>query len=341
VQNWITATVPASRIVTFGCLLVAVMALFAFSGKLDPDYDAYRLRYELGGGLFAAAARDPLFLLVSVTLSDYMTYQHFRYVLIAVFGVLLLKISARVAVLTPYVLGFVLFLTPFIILKLHVQVREGLALLLWMYAVTHPQGPRIKSFAFWLLAALSCAVHLSVAAWWAATIFLMLEKNPNRLLHAALFTIAFFLLGTFVINTAHVASFFADTFLHAYLTANATTFVLETPAAKARYWALFVLVPLCVLATCGRSLVWDRDRPSIIGTLGTYGLIGFSSAIVVRMLIGERPMESDFILAGRLGETMLIFLALRLGMTRPASIQALVVLAFATAHGLQQLVTHS
>lgn len=303
-------------------LIAAVGSLFLFSGILDPDFEAYRLIYESAGGWIAAQARDPFFLLVIKKFAPNFEYEFFRYIVCAVFGFGLFRLAQNIENARVEGFGFLqaLFLTPFILLKLHVQIREGAALLLWLIAITGQDGDPVLqrgNWKFWLIAAISSLIHLSVVVWWAAT-FLFLFKRPDYRTKVILVIILFSLYG--VAMTRIGREFITERIVGSYAFFRDTGYDVQISAFKAMYWSLFLFIPVLAFVSLNRSafflntrLAW---RPSLLGLVGAYGTIGFFSPVLLSACLWGAA-EGDLVSALRIANTHIILLLMHLSLTRP------------------------
>lgn len=318
---------------------LAVAALFVFLGSYDPDYEAYRLLYETGGGWLAEYGRDPLFLVFINIFSDNLslTYDEFRYILYAVIGVSLFLLLPRLRIFSAHHFGFItaVFLTPFIFLKLHVQIREGLALLTWLFAVTSYGGTlhrSVRSVSFWGLAVLSCGMHVSVIIWWLAAITCGLRKQPTIIGQAIAIFALFLIIGT-ATTTAGREFLINGTFLNDYIFFSDLDYTVNNDPSKYLYWFSFLILPamaLAVVKTGAFTLPTYRNYTkqfSILGLLGTFGLLGFFLPVLLSTLIWG-AYEGDFIASLRIAWTLAMFLGLHLGFRYPKSFVSWIVFMF-------------
>lgn len=280
-------------------LLALIAALFFFSGSLDPDYESYRLVYELGGGHLREVGRDPAFVFIVEQLSSSFTYEAFRYLLACIFAIGLWKLASRLALASQTEFGFwqAAFLTPIVMLKFHVQVREGLALLLWLLAVTNHR----RGVGFFLLAVVSCAIHLGVTILWLAA------ARPWRMRSI----VALFSMYGFA-STPFGRDLLFQPFLDDPSTLiRDTGFGVDITSWKVVYWSLFFVLPVLVI------LMYDRKTiDSTLGRVGAWGLAAFAPVAFLLGLTGGIG-EGEFANILRIANTLLLVLAIQLSMTRP------------------------
>src|SRR2546426_4396460 len=304
-------------------LLSIAAALFWFSGRYDPDFESYRLLYEFGGSWLQALGRDPLFVFFVKFFGERLSYEHFRYALCAVFSVALWRLANRFRTMSPEGFGLVqaLFLTPLILLKFHVQIREGLALVIWLFAMTRKDGINIRSPWFWGSAVISSALHIGVTVLWAATLLLGLLKKHYAAAMILLLCSAYglaitsgrdFLLAPFV--KEHEV-FFRD-----------TGFDVEITSAKLLYWSVFLALPLLALI---------RFQPTAFGTFGTIGIYGLLGFFPAALFFGSGEGETSNVL--RVASTLMTLLGIQLSMTRPRSVLTWTILVFALSDALRRI----
>lgn len=304
-QIYTLRTHPGAYLVILG----AATALAAFTGTFDPDYEAYRLIYDWGGHWIAERGRDPLFVEFISRASEDLNYEAFRTVLALFFGFGLFVVARRLRYFTASGIGFkeALFLLPLIFLKFHIQIREGAALLLWLYAITANKGQsNLRSPVFWILSIVSSAIHASAVIWWTSTTFIWLTKRK------ALFTfLAFLVFGalTTTIGREFSAIEGSDVIFFSGLDDP-----VEVTPWKITYWLSFIGLPLFALWRFKKAPL----STSIFGLLGTFGLLGFFTAVLTGASISGMT-EGDFTKSLRIANTLLIFLALHLSFVRPNS----------------------
>lgn len=147
--------------------LVAFFIVVGAAGSALPDFDAYAAIFETGGGHLALLGRDLGFVWLVQTLSVFVSYSVFRWMALAAVAVITLHSLCRFQRFAPHRLGAVTFLalTPLILLKFGAQIREGLALSLWLWVLlSHKRRPH--TLLFTLLAAISISIHLAILPLW-------------------------------------------------------------------------------------------------------------------------------------------------------------------------------
>jgi hypothetical protein len=304
---------------SFAYLYLALLCLFLFllSGKFDPDFEAYRVIFESGWG---GGMRDPMFSLLVDTLRDVVSYELFRLLMCSVFSVALFSLARKLSAMSSngrLGLPAVLALTPFVFLKLHVQIREGIALLLWLLAVTNHAGNiarNVRTTPFWTIALISTCFHSSVLIWWVAASFLGFKKLPYVLCLSGFFA----LLG--LATTAKGSEFFVNYAGGIYFVGGED--YVQPTTAKWLYWMLFLAFPIFallldksrVLTTPTRNSMSGDLIPSVFGMIGVYGMLGFFPIALVGVILWGAT-GTDFNLTIRIAITLMLFLVLQLALT--------------------------
>lgn len=342
-----TATLAAPRIrKRWGGYVFALLAtiwLLAFVGKNDPDHEAYRAIYEVGGHWLEMTGRDPLFVAITQFPANFTSYDRFRLALCVVFGLALLFLVQRFRYFSLRGITFAsaLFLTPFVIHKLHIQIREGMAMLLWFFAITGSRGDiykNVHSLRFWLLLGLSCSIHISAAIWWSAAILCGLWRRPTMRRTVINIVLLFALFGA--MNTSYVRQVLMDTILR-NMAFGDRSLEVESTDLKFIYWSAFLIIPITILLRYrSRIFYLPNGSPSVLGLIGTVGLIGFQISVLVGLLIFGVNMK-DMAAALRLSGDMVVMLGLALGFRYPRSPLAWLILLFITIDFIRRVAVQS
>lgn len=149
------------------CSIVFVFIFLALIAPELPDYETYRAMYETGGGHLAVMGRDLGFVLLMQALEPALSYNQFRWLLITLTAILTLLAlcNLQANLLLRLSMSLVLALIPLIVIKFGVQIREGIALCVWMFVVLGSRKRR-QPILFSLLAILSISIHAATAPLW-------------------------------------------------------------------------------------------------------------------------------------------------------------------------------
>ena len=303
------------------CFISFSLLLFLLSGEFDPDFESYRSLYENGWGNFVYPFRDPVFWFALAHLQEYLSYEQFRYLLCLFFSIALFKLARKLGQMSlrsQFGVAQAIVLAPFIMLKLHVQIREGIALLLWLFAITNNGADisrNVRSRSFWFIAAISIGIHLSAVIWWISAIILGSRRPYYRRQALAIFLFfavigaATTSLGSQLLEAVFRGAFFIE-----------SEFYVQVTPAKQVFWSFFILLPLLTFFNFNKyflSVVSDPLwRPSIFGMTGVFGLLGFFSVSMIGMYIWG-VTDSDFNLTIRTAITLMMFLVIQLALSCP------------------------
>jgi hypothetical protein len=159
-------------------LSIITIYLFAFSHLFNPDYVAYeRIFNENANGL-----QDPLFRFLVRTLNDIGDYSFFRVALLGVLLILTLisvSLSSKI-LLRAFSLVGVLVLAPFLVLKVHVQIREACALIFLLLFLSCSVHFRHGRFLFLIFFLLSINFHASSALWYLIYLFPAISSSMRK-----------------------------------------------------------------------------------------------------------------------------------------------------------------
>lgn len=274
------ATVRALRLSPSVAITLALFFIMVgLVGPWLPDFQTYEAIFDTGGGHLALLGRDPGFVWLVQTLNLGLSYTAFRWALLTFVATLLLRSLSKFQRLSCHSLGAscVVALAPFILLKFGAQIREGLALIVWLWVVlTNSHRPQL--FAFALLAAVSTSIHLAILPFWLLlAIFYWGDRSPK--VSAAL---AVFLYASFVFIVSDISR------LESELFAGLSDDRINPTIPTVLYWLIFPFIfatSIVVGDTARRSNLASPMpvrslafalRASLLGAL-----IGFSIQIAV------------------------------------------------------------
>jgi hypothetical protein len=144
-----------------------------------PDYETYRSIYETGGGHLTVLGRDLGFVFLVQLLSPIVGYNNFRWLLLIIIAGVLIFSLRKLQLSSSKRLGvsLVMALVPLILLKFGAQIREGIALLIWL-SIIFTNNRRPSWLIFTPVALISVSIHLATLPLW-----MLLGLNyylPNR-----------------------------------------------------------------------------------------------------------------------------------------------------------------
>lgn len=148
-------------------IIIFVFVILALLMPVLPDYNTYQEIYKSGGGHLALTGRDLGFVLALQILEPILSYNQFRYFMLALVATLTLLALRNLQINLPFRLGMslVIVLLPLLTLKFGIQIREGIALSLWIFVLLgKSQNP--NPILFILLAFLSISIHAVMVPLW-------------------------------------------------------------------------------------------------------------------------------------------------------------------------------
>lgn len=236
------------------------------------DYESYSDLYYNDGSYLAAFNRDPGFVLIVTTLNKVVSYSVFRLIITYIYFKAIVYIITKIKnihhakiTLTTYVI-----LILFIVLKFGIQIREGLALSIWLYALF---SRRLNSYLIFnaVVAAISCSIHLGVAPLWLATYIYKSKLIPEYLKSWAI--IIEFLIYSFTFFVINNMSYFSADFGDYFRT---ISIAAEPNLWKYIYWSTFLVIPLFVLIFKRHYVLVVGGEGSQLGRIALYASIGFT-----------------------------------------------------------------
>lgn len=148
--------------------LVGVFVVLALITPFLPDYANYQAIYETDGGHLAVLGRDLGFVLLVQVLAPLVSYDVFRWLALVLVATLTLVSLRRLQAASPWRLGFslVLAFVPLMLIKFGAQIREGMALCVWL-SIVLGSARRPNPFLFLAAAVLSASIHAATTPLWA------------------------------------------------------------------------------------------------------------------------------------------------------------------------------
>lgn len=217
--------------------LVSFFFIFLLMPQL-PDYETYRLIYDSGGGHLAAFGRDLGFVLLIQLAINFFSYEEFR-VTTLFFEALLVIISINrlgsfnsTRIRNTIVFAFI----PIILLKFGSQIREGLALVLWIYVLF---CAKIKPNPILLIVItlLSISIHIGAAPLWGLLFIAFYLQKFQRF--SVILASGFY--ATFIYAVSDVSRLEVDAF------SDLSSEVITPDIFQIIYWSIFPLIMLHAL----------------------------------------------------------------------------------------------
>lgn len=190
-------TFSLSKLFIFEILLIFITTLIL--QPFLPDYETYRAIYEGGGGHLAVFGRDPGFLLIVQALNPVLNYEQFRFLVLFLGCIIALYSLNNLQNISNKKFGIIVVFSfsPLIFLKFGIQIREGMALFIWLAVLTSIKDG-LSALTFMLMAIISCSIHLATAPLW-ALLFLAFYFNRSPRL-SFLIAIALYVIFVYIVS---------------------------------------------------------------------------------------------------------------------------------------------
>lgn len=300
-------------------LLITVLYIILFEpSKYNPDYGAYEKLYEI------LSNQDFRFTLSKFAILDYFVrlfnftgnYDDFRFVFaffeLFLFFVIIRRLKFKLSSITFFTS---LSLSAFLLLKIHVQIREGLALLIWLYSLNSVNKDKYISFKNFILFLIGGFLHTSTLIYWFSTLILQ-YKNFSSKRKRRLITILFLIVGLCV------WPYFGNLSNLDYFNVGRDYDIIEITRSKIIYWmSFFVIFYLTFKNENRKSTAINKksieySSSSFLGNIGFYGFLGFAPIAGLSFIFGA-PNQTIFNLIFRMIVNLLFLISFYRSSTQP------------------------
>ena len=291
-------------------LIITIIYIIVFDpSKFNPDFGSYKILYEI------ITNQDFSIYFSKFALLDYLvriiditgTYYGFRLILAFIELLLFFYVIKSFKIsLKKFNIFVSLSLSAFLLLKVHVQIREGLALLLWFFSLNSINNEKyisVKNISLFLVSSL---LHTSTIIFWLSTFILKYKKFSSKL-KRRLIIILFSVIGL------TVWPFFGNLIaLDYYEIINFKN--IEMSTSKIFYWMSFLFIFYLVFqnertkSTFTNQKSIENINSSYIGNIGFYGFIGFVPIAALSFFNGA-PNAGSFNLIFRMVLNLLFLIS--------------------------------
>ena len=230
-------------------LISTCFFIIVFPSYFNPDYFSYKkiflrgLNYK-GFNLF-------FFSILSSFFKNFFDYKTFRFLLalfqISSYFFIFKKLNFKIKNINLY---FGLLLSSFLILKVHIQIRESLAILIWFYFLSFNDINKNISIRETFLCFLSLFMHSSSLILWIPTLIYnshnFLKNNKRLFIYLFFILIGIFSCSTFIriyyIPIENQRILFARENFEAYL----NYYSIEISLKKVIYWFFYIITFYCI-----------------------------------------------------------------------------------------------
>lgn len=292
-------------------LIFTVIYIIVFEpSSFNPDFGSYKILYEI------ITNQDFRFYFSKLAFLDYLVrlidftgnYNGFRLVLAFIELFLFLYVIKNLKIsLRKFNIFVSLILSAFLLLKVHVQIREGLALLLWLFSLNTIHKEKYLSLKNISLFIVSSLLHTSTIVFWISTFILKYNKFSTKI-KRRLIVILFAIVGL------TIWPFFGDLLSLNYVTLiNFKSISIST--SKIIYWLSFILI-FCIvfknesskITLINKKSIENINSSYIIGNIGFYGFIGFVTIAALNFFYGA-PNAGSFTLIFRMCLNLLFLIS--------------------------------
>lgn len=260
--------------VLLGLISLFIIIFLLLASPILPDYNTYMAMYFDGGGHLATFQRDIGYVYISSLLSQFISYESFRALISIIISFLIfiiLRGFARQGASKRDVLLLFLALTPLILIKGGSQIREGLALFVWLsviFNITSPPNP-LKFIAI----GVACySIHISATPIWIATALSLyaFPKYPTPAYIAGI--VIYAIAGYFIGDLSRFDNIFAYGLVEDVKNPDGLTLL---------YWVIFPLIGILFIAL--QRFILHPDGVSVNGLICILFVIRVS---VIGLIIG-------------------------------------------------------
>ena len=300
-------------------LITVIYIIFFDPTKFNPDYGSYEKLYTIiKNADFRIYFNKFAFLDYFVRIFDFTgTYYGFRLIFASIevflFFIIVKSLKIGFKSLTFFIS---LTLSAFLLIKIHVQIREGFALLLWFLSLSSIQKEKyisLKNLIFFLISSL---LHTSTLIFWIST-FILKYKNFSSKTKRSLIVILFSLIGF------SIWPFFANLIaIDYYDLINFES--IDTSSSKILYWLSFLVIFLLIFKSENSKITFTNQKSieninsSYIGNIGFYGFIGFVPIAGLTFLTGAAN-EGTFNLIFRIVLNLLFLISFYRSSSQPTN----------------------
>lgn len=270
-------------------LLITVLYIILFEpSKYNPDYGSYKKLYDFFSN------QDFRIYFSQFAILDYVVrilsftgnYNNFRLIFaffeLSIFFIVIRSLKFKLNSITFFTS---LSLSAFLLLKIHVQIREGLALLIWLLSLNSINKGQYISLKNFILFVIGGFLHTSTLIYWISTLILQ-KKNLSSKNKRRLIIILFFVVGL------SVWPFFGNLISLDYFSAVLSYENIEITRSKIIYWMSFFVIFYLTFKNENKKITAinkksiEYTNSSFLGNIGFYGFLGFAPIAGLSFFIG-------------------------------------------------------
>ena len=296
---------PLQKISEFsGLFLILITVIFItfFTSIKNPDYFIYKLLFQVDQN--EMSVRTYFYYLITNFFNNFLTYEDFRFLLAAFQSFVFLTFFRKIYLKYENITFFIcLPIVSFLLLKVHVQIRESIAILIWFITLLDFNKFNIISFRKIILGIISFLIHPSSIILWIPSLLCVANKNFRKL-EPKLISLFFFLIA-FYIFSSDLKNFLSMKLFSANLIDLDNPYFVETikfSFFKILYFFSYLILFISIYLDERRknSIIIKPNKSSIIpyvfGSISIFGLLSFLPTVwIISFFKGVTSPEYNLI----------------------------------------------
>ena len=280
-----------SRIIGFFILFLTLINIFFFPEFANLDWEGYKFIFENSKDIILKFRFAPQIVPLSIVFyifTNFFDYSIFRsifaFIQTTLFFIFLKKIKYN---FFQFDLIKIVPIVIFLLFKVHIQLRECVAIILWMIALLEINKGKFFSVKNYLICFVSILNHYSIAIFWLSSFIIVSRLISNKGKSFLIFLI-FFIMG-FIVSPLLFENYFYQIF---YGSEAIDLNMIQIKPGKLIYWSFYLLIYLKIFFEESPAKK-DKVNPikinaiEIFRYLGLYGPLGLISITLLSSLFGE------------------------------------------------------
>ena len=182
-------------------IYLALTLIIFYPDSYNVDWGAYKELYNDADTILPYAKSNYFFISLFSFLNDYLSYKYFRFFLtiinLFILYFIFKKSNYKISNLNIFIC---LPIIAFLILKIHVQIREGTALSIYFLTLLSLKDKKIFSIKNILLSLTGILIHPGLILIWIPSIIFIIKKNVLIYKRPLIYTF-FFLIALITVNS--------------------------------------------------------------------------------------------------------------------------------------------
>lgn len=315
-----------------GLVLITITVIFIISCIQfnNPDYVTYKIMFQTDQR--STEFRTFFYYLITNFLNNFITYTDFRFILVLLQSISFLVILKKFKFKLENISFFTsLPIVIFFILKVHIQIRECIALLIWFTALLEFNKDSIPLLKKVLFPISSLLIHPSTTILWVPTFICSINEKYGKL-KKQLISLFFFILATYIFSSGIKNYIFTNypiimNFFNVSMVDLSSSYYqnITINSFKILYWISYSLIFVLIYIDEKRknSILFNKENnlemPYIFGSISIFGLLSFIPTVwILGFLKGVTGPEYNLIF--RLTYILFLILSFYRSLIYPKSI---------------------